>query len=189
MAVHRGWPVEQVCNRKKTTWYENHVIRVKQSGQSESRVEPGIRSRSEALGRLRRYGLQVGASAGTHWRQEEDTEQEEGPSLSMSPSISQTYNKQGAPFKNKMREIYFYKEVCFVSFIEVRSLFFIMFLVGSMRSIQRNKRIVSNYIYIYIYIIRHNSLVPLYIYIYINIEKSSGVVWSWLMSFYCFNNL
>ena len=53
----------------------------------------------------------------------------------VSPSIFQTYNKLCAPFENKMREIYFYKEVCFVSFIEVCSLSLIMFLVGSMRSI------------------------------------------------------
>ena len=42
-------PVEQVCNRKETTWYENHVTRFRLSVQSESRVEPGIRSRSEVL--------------------------------------------------------------------------------------------------------------------------------------------
>ena len=54
----------------------------------------------------------------------------------VSPSISQTYNKLRAPFENKMRDIYFNKEVCFVSFIEVRSLSLITFLVGSMRSIQ-----------------------------------------------------
>ena len=44
-----GWPVEQVCNRKETTWYENHVVIFRQSVQPESRVEPEIRSRSEAL--------------------------------------------------------------------------------------------------------------------------------------------
>ena len=47
MAVHQGRLVEQVCNRKETTWYENHAVRFRQSIQSESRVEPGIRSRSE----------------------------------------------------------------------------------------------------------------------------------------------
>ena len=36
-----------------------------------------------------------------------------------------------------MRDIYFYKEVCFVSLTEVRSLSLIMFLVGSMGSIQQ----------------------------------------------------
>ena len=62
--------IQQVCNRKETTWYENHAVR--QSIQSESRAEPGIRSWSEALGRLWRYGLQGGASIGTHWLQDED---------------------------------------------------------------------------------------------------------------------
>ena len=47
--MRRGKPVEQACNREETTWYENHVVRFRQSVQSESRVEPGIRSRSEAL--------------------------------------------------------------------------------------------------------------------------------------------
>ena len=44
----------------------------------------------------------------------------------VSSSISQTYNKLCAPFENKMREIYFYKEV----------FRWIMFLVDSVRSIQ-----------------------------------------------------
>ena len=41
MAVRRGRPVQQVCNRKETRWYENHAVRFRQSVQSESRVEPG----------------------------------------------------------------------------------------------------------------------------------------------------
>ena len=104
--------------------YENHAVRFRQSAQSESRVEPGIHSRSEAIGRLWRYGLQGGASVGTPWFQEEDMEQEEVPSQSMSLRIAlKTYNKLCAPFENKMREIYFYKEVCFV-----RSLKFVHYL-------------------------------------------------------------
>ena len=67
MAVRQGRPVEQVCNRKETTWYENHAFRFRQRVQSESSVEPGILSRSEALGRLWRYGLQGGASVSTSW--------------------------------------------------------------------------------------------------------------------------
>ena len=62
MAVRRGRPVEQLCNRKETSWYENHADRFRQSVQSESRIEQGICSRSrgsncwhpQALGR--RYG-------------------------------------------------------------------------------------------------------------------------------------
>ena len=49
MAVHQGRPVDQVCNWMETTWYENHVVRFRQSVQSESRVEPRVHSRSEAL--------------------------------------------------------------------------------------------------------------------------------------------
>ena len=49
VAVFQGRSVELVCNRKKTTWYENHAVRFRLWVQSESRVEPGIRNRSEAL--------------------------------------------------------------------------------------------------------------------------------------------
>ena len=41
MAVRRGRLVEQVCKWKETMWYEKHVIRFRQSVQSESRFEPG----------------------------------------------------------------------------------------------------------------------------------------------------
>ena len=51
----------------------------------------------------------------------------------VSPSISQTYS---VPLSRIKWEIYFYKEVCFILFIEVHSLSLIMFLIGSMRSIQ-----------------------------------------------------
>ena len=54
---------------------------------------------AEALGRLRRYGLQEGASVGTPWLQQEDMGQE------VSPSISQTYNKLYAPFENEKRSV------------------------------------------------------------------------------------
>ena len=63
MAVHQGKPVEQVCNRKETTWYENHAVSFRV--QSESRVKPGICSQSEVLGHLWQYGLQGGSSTGT----------------------------------------------------------------------------------------------------------------------------
>ena len=135
--MHPGRPVEPVCNRKGTTWYENHVVRVWQSVQSESRVEPWIRSQSEALGRLWRYGLQGGASVGTPCSRKKIWGKKSPLWVYVSPSISQTYNKLCAPFENKMRAIYFYKEVCFVSLIEVRSLSLITFLVGSIWSIQQ----------------------------------------------------
>ena len=44
-----------------------------------------------------------------------------------------------------MREIYFY-EVCFVSLIEVCSLSLMMFLVGSMKSIQHYAMLVHDVI-------------------------------------------
>ena len=100
----------------RTTWLD--------SIQSESRVEPGICRWSEALGRIWRYGLQGDASVGTPWFHEEDMGQEEVPCLSIFLSIYFTnLHKLCAPFKNKMREIYFYKEACFV-----RSLKFVRYL-------------------------------------------------------------
>ena len=122
-AVCRGRPVEQVCNRKGTTWYEYNAVRFRQSGQSESRVEPWIRSRSEAFGRLWRYRLQVGASVSTHWIQKEDMGKKKSPLwVYVSPYLSQTNNKLCAPFENKMRERFFIKKC--VSF---RSLKFVYY--------------------------------------------------------------
>ena len=45
ITVHRGRPVELVCNWKETMWYENHAVRFRPSP---VRIEPGISSRSEA---------------------------------------------------------------------------------------------------------------------------------------------
>ena len=87
MAVRRSRPVVQVCNRKETTWYENHAVRFRLSVHSESRVELGISRRSEALGRLWRYSLQVGASVSTPRLQEEDLGQEDVSSLNICLSI------------------------------------------------------------------------------------------------------
>ena len=112
MAERRSRLVEQVCNRKETRWYENHVIRFRQSVQSESRVEPGIRSRSEALVSSLTIRLARGCKRWHPWPQEEDMGQEETTFLSIRPSISQSYNKLYAPFENKMREIYFFIKKC-----------------------------------------------------------------------------
>ena len=130
MAVCRGRPVEQVCTGRR--------LRDMRTMQSESRVKPGTHSRSEAsltsliIWLTRRckhwHPLAPGRRYGT----------KRSPlSEYMSLHLSLTYNKQCVPFENKMREIYFYKEVCFISFIEVCSLSSIMFLDGSMRSIQQ----------------------------------------------------
>ena len=116
LAVRRGRPVEKVYNRQEATWYENHAFRLRQSDQSESRVEPVICNRSEAsltsltIRLARRY---------------------------MSLHLSLRLTTNCVPLSRIKWERYiFYKEVCFVSLIEFRSLSLILFLVGSMKSIQ-----------------------------------------------------
>ena len=121
MAVRLGRPVEQVCNRKDTTWYENHAVIFKQARQWESRVEPGIRSRSEALVtsltiRLSRGckrwrplapGKRYGARRSHHFEY-----------ISLHISVKLTRN---CVLLSRIKwEIYFYKEVCFVALTEFR---------------------------------------------------------------------
>ena len=131
MAVHQGRPVKQVCSWKETTWYEHHAVRIK-SRARDTQLIGGVRS-----------SLTIWLASGwKHWHTSGSRKKIWGKKKSslwvyVSPSISQTYNKLCTPFKNKMREIYFYKEVCLVSLIEVHSLSLIMFLVGSMRSTQQ----------------------------------------------------
>ena len=98
MSVCRSRTVEQVCNRKS----------------SQNWVEPGIHSRSEALGHLWRYSLQGGASVGTPWLQEEDMGARRS-SLSeyISLHLSLKFTNCASLLTIKW-EIYFYKEVCFV---------------------------------------------------------------------------
>ena len=75
----------------------------------------GIRSRSEALGRFSQYDLQVGASVGTPWLQEEDMGQEEVLlSEYMSLHLSLKLTSNCVPLPRIKWEIYFYKEVYFV---------------------------------------------------------------------------
>ena len=118
-AVRSGKSVVQVSNQKETTWYENHAVSFRQPVQSESRVEPGIRSRSEALvsslmirlarGCKRWHPLAPGRRYGAR----------RSP-LSEYMSVHLSLNLQQTVCSFKMREIYFfYKEVCFVSFIEI----------------------------------------------------------------------
>ena len=136
VAVHRGWLVELMCNRKEIMWYENNAVRFRVK--SESRVKPGKPSRSEVLGHLWWYSLQGGASVGTPWLLPEIM----SPSLSICLSIYLSNLQQTVcPLSRIKWEIYFYKEECFVLFIEVCSLSFIMFLVGSMRSIQHKAQL------------------------------------------------
>ena len=135
MAVRRSRPSKQVWNQKETIWYENHEVRFRQSVLSES--SPGYAADQRHLYRLWRYDLQWDAIVGTSCFHEEDMGQEKSPFLSVCLFIfSQTYKKQCTHFENKMSEVHFYKEICFVSFIEVRFLSFVMFLVWSVNSIQ-----------------------------------------------------
>ena len=142
MAVCRSRPVKQVCNRRRP-----HDMRTTQSDldcqSSQNRVKP-VGSRSEVFvsslmirlaRRCKRWHLQApGRRYGAR----------RSPlSEYVSPSISQTYNKLCASFENKIRKIYLYKEVCFLSLIEVRSLS--LFLVGSMRSIQHVQSAVISF--------------------------------------------
>ena len=132
MAVRRSRPNEQVLNRKETTWYENHAVIFRLSVQSESRVEPWIRSRPEAslmirltreckrwhpLAPGRRYVLRRNPL-----------------SEYVSLHLSVKFTTNCVPLSRIKWERYiFYKEVCFVSFTEVRSLSLIMFLVESIK--------------------------------------------------------
>ena len=43
MAVRQGRPIEQVCNRKKTTWYKNHTVRFLDSQSCQNRESQPIK--------------------------------------------------------------------------------------------------------------------------------------------------
>ena len=103
MAVHRGRPVEQLCNRKETTWYENHAVWFRQSSQNRASSQ-GYAADQGRLCRLWRYGLQGSASVGsrkTIWGKKKSSFW-----VYVSPSLSQTYNKLCAPFEDNMRDIF-----------------------------------------------------------------------------------
>ena len=91
-AVRQSRPVEQVCNRKETTWYENHVVSFRQSVQSKSKIEPGIRNQSEVLESSLTIRL---ARRCKRWDP-------------LTPGrISQTYNKLCASLENKWERYIF----------------------------------------------------------------------------------
>ena len=46
MAMRRGRPVEQVCNRTGTTWYENHTVKFRQS---QVRIESRARDTQQII--------------------------------------------------------------------------------------------------------------------------------------------
>ena len=97
----------------RTTWIDLDRV---QSIESRARDTQPIRELVSSL----TIRLARGCKHWTPWLQEEDMGQEE---VYVSPSISLTYNKVCSPFENKIREIYFNKEVCFV-----RSLKFVHYL-------------------------------------------------------------
>ena len=121
MAVRRGRPVEQVCYQKEATWYENYAVWPRQSVRSESKVEPKIRSPSEALvssltirlarGCKRWHPLAPGRRYGA--RRSPNSEY-----ISLHLSLKLTTNC--VSLSRIKWEIYSYKEVCFVSLIEFR---------------------------------------------------------------------
>ena len=97
MAVRRGRPVEQVCNWKETTWYENHAVRFRKSVQSEeSRARDTQLIRGVRSSRTIRLALAPPGSRKKIWSKKKSPLWEY-----VSPSICQTYNKLCAPFENK----------------------------------------------------------------------------------------
>ena len=96
-SVRPWWP--RVLCHGVTFWLVNRGMAGRSDLESsQKRVERGICNRSEAQGRLWRYGLQGSTSVGTSWLQEEV------PARSMYLHLSQIYNKLCAPIENKMRE-------------------------------------------------------------------------------------
>ena len=113
MTVRRGMPVGQVCNRKETTWYENHTVRFRQSVQQNRESSQGQAAHQRCFGRLWRYGLQGDENVAPPGPGKKST-----LGIYFSPSISQTTTNCGLLSRKKW-EIYFCKEV-FRSFIEFR---------------------------------------------------------------------
>ena len=104
--------------------------------ESELRVEPGIHNRSEALGRLWRYGLQGGQVLAPMAPERRYGARRSPLSEYMSLRLSHKLTTNCVPLSRIKWEIYLYKEMCFVSLIDVRSLSLIKFLVGNDATIQ-----------------------------------------------------
>ena len=83
---------------------ENHAVRFRQF--AENRVEPGTRSRSKAswTSLTTQLAKWVQASAPPGSLKKIGDKKKSPIWVYVSPSISQTNNKVGAPFENKMRE-------------------------------------------------------------------------------------
>ena len=118
LAVRRGRPVEQVCNQKETTWYENPAFRFRQSDKSEE-------SRTRDTQPIR--GVSVvsedtfckgGGSIGTPGSRKKIWGKKKSPLwVYVSPSISQTSTNCVPLSRIKWERDIFY---CFVSLIEFR---------------------------------------------------------------------
>ena len=114
IVVCRGRSVEQVYYRKKTTWYENYVVSLGMSVQSESSrtrdTQPirGVRlPLTIRLSRRRKrcYPLAPGRRFGTRWIPLSEY-------MILHLSLKLTTNC--VPLSRIKRDMYFYKEVCFV---------------------------------------------------------------------------
>ena len=102
MAVRQRGPVEQVCNRKETTWYENHAVRFRQSSQNRAWDTQLIRVVNVSDDTVCK-GVQALACPGS--RKKIWGKKTSPLWVYASPSIFQTY-KLCAPFENKMRYIF-----------------------------------------------------------------------------------
>ena len=135
IAMRQGRPVEQVCDRKETTWYENHAVRFRQSPvriESRARDTQPIRGVSVVSDDTACKGVQAlpPGSRKKIWSKKKSPLW-----VYVSPFLKLTTNCMPLSII-KWEKYIFYKEVCFVTFIEVRSLSLIMFLVGSVRGIK-----------------------------------------------------
>ena len=111
MALRRGRPVEQVCNRKETTWYENHVVRVSESNQNWESSQGYTANQRRLTIRLAReckhwHPLALGRR---YWARRSPL------SEYMSLHLSLKFTTNCVPLSKIKWDIYiFYKEVCFV---------------------------------------------------------------------------
>ena len=103
MAERQGSQVQQVCNQKETTWYENHVVRFKLRQRIQSRVrdKQQIRGVSDVSDDTASKWMQALALPGSRkklWDKKK--------SLLWKYVYLSNNNKLWAPFENKVRDIY-----------------------------------------------------------------------------------
>ena len=145
VAVRWDRPVEQVSNREETTWYENHAVRFRLSIQSESRVEPGIHSRSEALVSSLTIWLARGCKRWHPLAPERRYGARRNPlSEYMSLHLSLKLTTNCVLLSRIKWQIYIFINKC-VSFRSLKFVhwYLIMFFVGSVRRVQHHVQIFS----------------------------------------------